>query len=72
MTNPIDKSARAQILGIPEKLTKPLPPYKDLLEAVQAYVLWDVCEEKGIGTTELNKNIMLYAKECGKKALGIE
>lgn len=74
MNSPIDKKSRAKILGVPLewKSLELMPHYEDLMEATLAYVLWDVCEEKSIGDTELTKEIMEYAKQCGKKALGME
>ena len=46
------------------------PSYDDLLEAVRAYKLWDICEEEHLSTFHGRMDICSYAQWAGDRALG--
>lgn len=48
-----------------------VPSYDDMLEAVEAYVLWNIAEDKNIGTFHEKMDLYSYAKWAGNKALGL-
>jgi hypothetical protein len=66
--NPVDEAEREAALAAPFGYA---PSYADLLEAVKAYMLWHVAEDKNLGTFHAKMDLCSYAEWAGKKALGL-
>lgn len=66
--NPVAEAEREAVLAAPHGYA---PPYDDLLEAVKAYMLWQIAEDKNLGTFHAKMDLCSYAEWAGKKALGL-
>ena len=66
--NPVDEAEREAVLAAPHGYA---PSYDDLLEAVKAYMLWHIAEDKNLGTFQAKMDLFIYAEWAGKKALGL-
>jgi hypothetical protein len=64
---PTEEGERDQLIGWP---SEHVPTYLELLEAVKAYKLWDVAEEKPLGTFHDRMDLCSYAQWAGDVALG--
>ena len=65
---PVDKAEREAVLDAPAGYA---PSYADLLEAVKAYKIWDMAEEKNLGSFHDKMDLCSYAQWAGNKALGL-
>jgi len=65
---PVDEAEREAVLAAP---TGYAPSYADLLEAVKAYMMWHIAEDKNLGTFHAKMDLCSYAEWAGKKALGL-
>ena len=66
--SPIDPLLRDVLLGTP---TWHVYSYPDMLEAVKAYMIWNLAEDKNLGTFQDKMDMCSYAEWAGKKALGL-
>lgn len=65
---PIAEAEREAVLAAPHGYE---PSYADLLEAVKAYMLWHIAEDKNLGTFHAKMDLCSYSEWAAKKALGL-